>query len=554
MHTDLSKELGELQRMVRELQARVARLEGGALPREAPAAATPDAPLAPVAAGGLFATLFSRMALVCFALVGALVLRVATQGGYLPNVTGTAVGLAYSALLLALPALLRRVGSPHAGAAAVLQYCAVVLAPLVILEMVHRIQVLPVGVASAVLLVVGLGGISIAATTGARGLAALSLVADLGGILLLGPSPEGASIRALSAFVLVIVSLWLAHRKTWPLLRPLALLPSGVTLCMAVLMTARRPEFPADVTLVLFSTVVGMWVAVAANHLLRRALLTSSESSWLALAGLSTTGVAIFYAPSLAPPSIAGLGFIGLAGMLHLARRKLAPKPALVSATIALALPAAAALFFVDPSGITLALVALLVWAISVALASELAAVTAALVALAAAVFSLGRGHLWALEGLEPLPMLAGVVLAAALFTHGCLASCHPRFRLATTAGRSLASLSLAAGFVVLFAVARATSRWLWGAADAHHLTTTAVLCVLALFALRMSGWLQSRTWLGLGIVGVTLLAGKVLFYDLFALAAPYALGAVVALGGAFVATSVTLRRLRPAGPAAPTG
>ncbi len=93
-------------------------------------------PPAPPASSAVVST-FTRLAVVCFVLVGALILRMVTELGVLPPLAGMVVGLAYAAGLMVTPRLLDRITFVRT-LGPFFQACGAALAPLVVMEMTRR--------------------------------------------------------------------------------------------------------------------------------------------------------------------------------------------------------------------------------------------------------------------------------------------------------------------------------------------------------------------------------------------------------------------------------
>jgi hypothetical protein len=493
------------------------------------------------------AGIFSRLAYACFALVGALLLRVATQDNWLPPLVGTAIGLTYCIALLSVPHLLERRGIPLA-AGTVLQFCGLLLAPLIILEMVHKLPVLSLSAATLLLVGVTFSASLIAVWTRRRSLAATSVSTAVIGILALGLSPDAALLRSLALLAVVGWALWLAHTCVWHVLRPLTLPIVSLSLGLAVMMAARRPEIPSEIALSVFLCCLGLWLGLAVHHWLRRRVLGILEAAWLPVASLWFFGVALFYAPALTPPA-AALIAAAIFGLVAWRSRAAVDRARwLTGLAIAATLLGAPALALLEPSGLAVAGLAVIVWAEAATLRSEALAVTVVLVALLAVVLSQTTGNLLVVERVSAAGMARGLGTAVVLFTHGWIAGRQVRLSSRGHAARWLAPVSLAGAVAVLFTVCRAGAFLIWGAGDAYQLAQSLLLALLAVAALSLSRGRMRQTWLVLGLIGVALLALKVVFHDLFSLAAPFAVAATVALGGTFVIASLTLRRHKAAG------
>ncbi len=184
MHLDqVWQELRRLGATLASLEQRILRLEG-LTPSEEIEEQPVKAVEEPVHEESAYPVFFTRLAAVCFILVGALVLRVVTQQQILAPGLGVSFGLGYCAILLAGPLLLHRVWlmSKHGS---VLQYCSMVLAPLIVVEIFYKNQVLSAFTATVILLCVGLAGALAGVLGHRRGLAAVSLIISLAAVIAL---------------------------------------------------------------------------------------------------------------------------------------------------------------------------------------------------------------------------------------------------------------------------------------------------------------------------------------------------------------------------------
>lgn len=491
----IQNQLKQFRAALDSLEQRVARLEQSGPPVEDhPPAAEASAARAP--GEKAYSFLFTRLAVVCFALLGALVLRVATQQGAVDAWLGTVIGLVYCAALLGAPYIPGLLQLP-VRQKTVLQYCGVVLAPMIVLEMFHKGSVLAAVTATGILFAVGLLG-SLAGVVGnRRGLTAVGLLVPLAGITGLGLTTDAAAFRAAALTGLAALALGLAHYKRWPVLRPLVLIPAGAVLAMGVLLTARRSGLPPGTSTALLICVLAVWVLVAANHLLRIKTLGAGEAAWLPLGtcwalllgAFAWRAPAAWFGPGLSVFSL-GVFFVGHRmknTFLHVFSQLL-----VVAATIAA---------------------------------------------------FLSGGLLGTPAGGSAADVLAGAATAIFAFLHAWALGGRGLRGRGTALLGWLAPVSLAGAVALAYATLRLTAFHLVGGDQAFRVSETILLAVFAVLGLALGRRLEIRSLLGFGLVGTGLLAVKVVFFDLFSMEGGSLLGSVVALGLAFVVASLALRR-----------
>jgi len=532
MDADTRQELSRLADAVSALDDRVAALEKSGVRRRVETPAPETEAAAPEDVG--FSAIFSKLALVCFSLVGALVLRVATQQGLVDASAGTAIGLAYCALLILGPILARRV-AVLAAHGMVLEYCGLVLVPLIALEMHHRYQVFDAIGATAVLLAAGVTGCALGVYHRSRGLAAVALFISVAGIAGLGLEPTGAGARAFALAILVAAALAAAHLRSWVGVRPAALLPVLSTLGLAILMSARRESIAPEIRTALVATAIAIWVLVLANHILRHARMEPAEAAWLVAVTL-WCGVLVRFASPSGGLASAGAATALLAGAFLLARTK-SSDAAVVGGALSGALLAAVSLPGRDPSGIALGLVPLALRATNRVRASTVLIVASALVVVLAAGSAVPT--LLTLPATTTAMFLTGLLLPAALFWHWAAPGASTRSRAV------LAPVSLVAAWVLLFLTARAALFGMLGESDMFHLAVTLVLATFSLASQALGRRLDSKTWVVAGVAGIVILGFKSVFWDLFQISGAYATCSVVTLGVASGVTSWLLRRRR---------
>jgi hypothetical protein len=217
---ELAKQVAALAGSFRLMEARVAALEGAAVPASPRLVAVPPAEQVPTTSTAPEHTPPARAALAgrsLFVLAGAFVFRALTDSGALPRGVGVALGLAYALTWLVAADRTAREGSATAATAATAWgVTALVIACPLVWEASTRFDVLPPAGAAGVLLA---GAVAALAVSVRRNLSALAWVSVLStfltAIVLL------VSTHALVAFAALLVSLTAASwavsaRCGWP--------------------------------------------------------------------------------------------------------------------------------------------------------------------------------------------------------------------------------------------------------------------------------------------------------------------------------------------------
>lgn len=525
---DLVGEVQQLRIVVEDLCRRVRYFEDrwGVDGEEELAAAGPDDAQGDEATQrGGSARLLNHLALVCFVLVGALALRIVARQAWISPTTGTVCGLVYCLALMMGPGLIWK---NRTGPAALLSACGGLLWPLIVLEMTHRAAMGP-GVAAALLT----GGAALGALTGALHrwptLTAVVLLAQLGGIMALGLTPDGAPVRGAGLAIIAGLALVVAHLRGWPFLRPLLLLPVGLGLSLGVLLTAQRAPLSAEVTPALLVAVVTILALLVGSLALRAGSLDAFERACLPVAATLTYWLAAFSHLAVAPLIAGACAVAALALAWVLGRRH--PRPALypgLAATGALLL--LSILPRLDPSGLLLALGALVVQRLGRARAVRLEPALALLLVVAATLTSLLAGAAsW------PPPWRAVAALGLAL-----LLVAHTRAARGEQTWRSTISFCCLA-VLVYFSSLRLAGLYL--TVGALGLLQTGLLACMSVLALGLGRWWPELRYAG--YAGLALLGAKVVLWDMSLLDGPFLVGAVLILGVTAAVTSLLLRLWR---------
>jgi len=532
--------LEQLETALARLDARLARAEvvlrlAPGPPAEPTVVATATESVSPVA------TYFARLAVICFALVGALLLRTLAQQTWIDPHTGVALGLAYCAGLLLAPAWSARLRTlaPHAW---LLQHCAAVLASLIMLESCARQHVIGVALASVIALLTMLATVASSVRQNRVSLAAIGLLFPFFAIVAIGRDLTDAPWRAAAAGAIAIAALVLATRARWSIVRPLVVLPVGLALGLALVATGRRGGISPAVPLALLASGLALWLAIAAWHLYERERLSWSAQFWLPFASVWTVLLGLQYRPALAAAIALFVGAGLLAVAFWLGGRPAGAGGGAGCCALAGALVFGAGAAVVDPTGVSLAILAGAITLLARRMASRWLLGGAGLATLGALAAAALHRQLEAMPVLGPSALAANGVLATALVLQCITAWRPPRLHLGS-AVVGVRSLALGSALVAMFCLARQLAASVFGTADDFVLVETLLILTFLIGALLVARASQSRTWSGVGLVAMVVLAAKVALIDLFQLDGARVMTSVVALGLASVLLSLTLRR-----------
>ena len=557
----LSREIARLTDEVRRLDRRVEQLERRLGPgtAHAPRAGALDVakPGAPGPQGirfgpGLAASL-QRAATVCFVLVVALVLRTATDAGWLPAEAGTWLGLAYALGVVAAAGVVA--GPGRRTDAATLLVTGSLLACAVVLEGTRRLHAFPVplGYGLLILQVLVAGGIAarrglglplglvlpasllsawfvtaaepvfpwLAATVWSAALVAQ--VADRRG--------EAGWVRAVAMVAAVgLWALWALEAGAGALVSPVVyggLLGSFVALPWAAVAWRGARGISAGPADALEPGATVAWAYVAA----RAALPSPAVGAVGVLVGIGLLGTAALLArrpgrDGLAVAGVLALG-LGVPGMMG--------RPWLSPALLAAAAYGVARLSARWGSG-------------GVRVGSYLLSVLSLVQPLWNGAFGVAGGEAW------PRAAAVGAAGVLSLALHGWCRSTPPPpsglFRRVDRTDDSAVAVLLVGLAQVFFALRFAAFASLRGlGAGVFGAAQSAILCSGALGLL----WLGARRGNGelraVAALVYAVAAGKVFGYDLFWLRGVPLVASVLALGGAAAAGGVILaRRVRPEG------
>ncbi|MFZ4577752.1 MAG: hypothetical protein ACOYOB_05070 [Myxococcota bacterium] len=523
-----------LHNTVHELQQRVHRLESGTYPVATvpPPVVEPRELPSDLHIEGSVSALLGGVAVAAFVLLGALVLRVASQQGMLDAQLGTWLGLGYCALLLGAHDLLRR-APILASHPAVMAHAGVVLVPLIVLETVHKTQVLPIWLAVLVLAVAAAGAVVSALKHDKPSLAGLGLALAVLAIAGLGRADVDAWPRTATLVAATTAALVLAHRR-WPFLRPLVLVPVGTVMGLATLLVAKRTETPPLTVVALVAGVGAIAALVLSSTAVRRQRLSTAEAAWLPVTFAWAFGLLAFAHGQTGAWLGVGLGVaLALAGTVA-ARRGDDLQRLATTLITAGTLVAGLGLPRLEPTGIALACVGLVAVEGTRRLKSRRLAVLAMLLAGTAAVVAVVWGPA---DGV--MPLVTGVCLAAILV----LLAVRLNGAGLGVWGDWLAPAVLVAALVVGFVALRQGCSLFCGNGPELGLAETLILAVISLTGVTLGQRGVGYKLKILGFVGIGMLAVKVALMDLLSLSGGLLLGSVVALGVAFLAASWIVRR-----------
>ena len=543
-----SERLDALESGLSRLEQRIAQLELAPTADRPTAAAFPTIPRRASGEGisaadhGISSNLFTQLAAVAFGLVGALALRVAAQQSILSPALGAATGGAYCGLLLAAPLLGRRVRWLRARSP-LLQYCGISLAPLIVLEMAPRMQL---GISGTTLMLFGVGvaGALAGFLSRAGRLACYGLLVSMLAIASSGFGSVAVLVRATAVVSLVGLAAILAKAKDWGFLRPCVWPVGGAILAGLALAAARGADDIPVGSHGMVVPVLAAWTVVAASCGWRSRSLAWAEAAWLPLVGLWAYALAILLAPSASLPAgiVVALAALG-GGTVQLWLKS--PMHAFAVGLAAMgALMMAVGLPILDPTGISLAAVAILTASAATWGASRVLAATSTVLALEASVRVLVSAWLLPFSGaLGAALALPGLGIAIALFLHARLTGGRSLKGDGSALRSLLASLSLLAGAVVLASTYRAAVSVIVPPGEARQLGDTVALAALAVGMASLGRAWSIAALRVLGCVAIILLAVIVVFRDFASLTGVRLLGSVVTMGVAFLGISFAMRR-----------
>lgn len=533
---DERDDLAGLRKRLRQLEERVARIEHGAtLPAQSPPAAAEEPIPSPFDTDLSVATVFTRIAMLLFVLLGALILRVLTQQHILGDGFGTLLGFVYAGHLIVLSFLPGKPGR-FARSSNLFPCCGVLLSYFIALESALRAHTLMRP--TAIILIGGFSALALGVAAWQRKpvLAATALIGGMLALVGLALDPDGVVLQLLLLVSLAAIAAVLSWRYAWSFLRPMAFLLLLLLLSAGPVL-ARKESMSCDQ---LDNCAIAFWLVFVLQHLLAFRKLRGAavwlplSTAWLAvLAGLEAWPS--FTVMAAATAAMATLGTI-------LAVRV---RPDATSGTAGLAATAVIAgsigWLLLDPSGVFCALAGMALWAAARQTFPRPAwsTVSATLLLTAATI----RG-VWPLVSAETpvYALLAGALLTAILLFH-FLRNNTSRAEPSDGLIQGSATLALAAGLLMLLAVLRGIVCRLLPDPTSCQLAQTGILTMIAILLTFCGHAARRRAILYAGLSCMLVALVKVGLVDLRLLNGLPLLASIVLLGLASVGVSVILRQ-----------
>lgn len=532
-----SEEIAQLRERVRALELRLERIERNhafsiteAEPEPAPRAKSKTVAIDTETAA---ATIFKRIAMLCFVLLGALILRVLTQQNILGPRFGTILGFAYTAHLIVLSLIPGRFGA-FARESSVFQCSGAVLAFFIAIESALRTSTL--GRIAAMIAITGFALLALGMGIRQRK-AALAATGILGGILALVAldlKAPGVALQLGLVVVLAAAGIAVSWRENWGWLRSittllmLLLMPAGFFFC------GKEPMAGGS----LLAASAGIWCLLMVQHLLafRR---SGNVATWLPLATVWLAGLQQLAGWHYIGATTGGIALFALACVVVCARRAGEASAGLAGMIATAAFAGAIGGAMLDRTGLLCAVGGLALWFAGRRAATDWAAVFATLLMVAAA--AVGLAQLFrapiAATGLMAMAFSASILIAH--YVRNGHAGAGPYSGL----HMRLAPVALAAGLALLLGL-------FWELLNrefhepAQLLLSQTVVVVITALALTFWGHAaHRRSPLFCGLACMALALAKVLLVDLMQLKSFNMLASLVLVGLACVAVSLILRR-----------
>lgn len=382
-------DLAQLRERVRALELRLDRMEQAgpaAVPQAQPQAArATGAGPAAIDTEMAAAKIFRRVAMLCFVLLGALILRVLTQQNILGAGFGTILGFAYAGLLIVLSLIPGRFGGV-ARESVIFPCSGAVLAFVIAIESALRTHTIGRAVAMGAitgfaLLALGMGLRQRKAPLAGTGI--------IGGILaLVALDMKETTVALQLALVVLLAAAGIANswRAGWQWLRPvttlmmLVLLPAGFFFC------GREPGVAGG----LLAASAALWLVVTLQHLIAFRRLQRG-AVWLPVLTLWFAGIQqVAHWPSIGATT-GGIAAFALVWVLVGARRAPEATAGLAGLMATAALAGAIGWALLDRTGLVCAIGGMALWFAGRRAAADWAAAFATLLMAAAAVAGLAQ-------------------------------------------------------------------------------------------------------------------------------------------------------------------
>lgn len=551
MDLDISAELRRLAAEIDDLRERVTILEGAPAIKNTPISRETvrseqvhqTSALTEIDVDEGASRLFVRAAVLCSCLIGALVLRVVTQNGIIGALPGTVFGLVYCGALLVLPSVL----SNHRflnDYGTLFQLCAVMLAPLIVLETFYKNKVFGPATSAAILSAFGVAAALVGARTDKRSLTTLALVVATLAIPALGMETERMLEKAALIVALSICAILIAAYNEWKFL-PLIVLPIAAALIgFALLYVTRKPDIPAVTVHGLAGCALGLYTVIGIKHVKRFFVMEQSEAGWFPVATAWIVPLLLIYETSVGAIASSIVAVLLLAVAIWTARKSVEPSAGMLGIGTAGAVAGFIGFPFLHPSGVVLGAGSLLLMYASRKFKSSLCIILAQLQAVTASVVGLTAGDLISLESRDVITRLVGGFgLAIILFTVYAVSS----LRMPDTGERMPVSqiswMSLLSGGTTFLFSCRLGAYELLGDTPAYQILLSFVIAMMCIVTQVLARKSAQNTLRNVGLLGVALFTAKVLSRDLVSLGAGYALLSVGLLMAVFVITSILFKK-----------
>ena len=527
-----SDEIAELRERVRALEVRLDRIEGGG-PVAVAQAEFPTAAPTTIDTEVAAATIFRRVAMLCFVLLGALILRVLTQQSILGAGFGTMLGFTYAGHLIVLSMIPGRI----AGVArenSVFQCSGAVLAFIIAIESVLRTQTM--GRVSAIITIGGFALLALGMGIHNRK-AALAGTGIIGGILaLVALDMKQTTVALQLALVALLAAAGIANswREGWHWLRPLttvmmlALLPAGFFFC------GKEPGVAGG----LLAASAAVWLAVMLQHLVAFRRL-GRAAAWLPVVTVWLAGIQqLAHWPAIGA-STGGIAAFALGCVIVLARRATDATAGLTGMMATAAFAGAIGWALLDHTGFLCAIGGMALWFTGRRAVSDWAAVFATLLMLAAAVVGLAQLLRPPVAASGLIAMLLSALVLMLHYVRNGRAGTGPCSGLAMR----LAPVALSGALALLLGLSWELLNRVFDQPAQLVLSQTVVVVITALALTFWGHAAHRRSPLFCGLACMVLALGKVLLIDLMRLKSFNMLASLVLVGLASVAVSVILRR-----------
>ena len=531
------EEIAELRERIRMLESRLDRIEQVghvAVPQvEHDTAPSSGASPATIYTEVAAAKIFTRVAMLCFVLLGALILRVLTQQNVLGAGFGTILGFTYAGSLIALSIVPGRFGG-FARESIVFQCSGVVLAFIIAIESTLRTQTM--GRVSAMLAIAGFGLLALVMGIHQRK-AVLAGTGILGGILALVALDMKESTVALQlALVALLAASGIANswREGWPWLRPLTtsvmlvLLPAGFFFC------GKEPGVGGG----LLAAAAAVWLTVMLQHLVMFRRI-GRAAAWLPVMTVWLAGIQqLAHWPAIGATT-SGIGAFALGSVIVCSRCAREASQGLAGMMATVAIAGAIGWALSDHTGLLCAIGGMALWFAGRRAAPDWAAAFATFLMVVAAVVGL-------VQLVRPPVAASGLIamsLSALVLVHHYVRNGRESAEPYSSLAMRLAPVALGAGLALLLGLFWELLNRVFDQPAQLLLSQTVVVVITALALTFWGHAAHRRSPLFCGLACMVLAIAKVLLLDLVRLKSFTMLASLILVGFASVAVSVILRR-----------